>query len=335
MIDEGSPNPPGRSWTESCLSCGVSLTVHGVILLVMSWCIISSHEASPAPEELLVLLDDEDPPERGDDIKISFESLPDRISKAVAKDSSLKAMVPAVANASPQPQRVKLNPLLLATYFPQHAADGTGVGGAAIRGSAAEDTGTGSQVGRSNGEEGEGTVGFFGTRAAGNSFVFIVDCSGSMSTPVKLRRRSRVTAGTRYDRAIRELANAMKELSAEQSFYVVFFNHETYPLFHPNPVRQLLKSAPSTRERTYAWTRQISPSGETAPQDAMKLALSLKPDVIFFLTDGVIPGVTRRIAKGSNKSDTVIHTIAFGLRGEHGLMKGIAKDNGGRFRFVE
>ena len=95
--------------------------------------------------------------------------------------------------------------------------------------------------------------------------------------------------------------------------------------------------APATTDHlglARTWIQNVIPHGGTDPQDAFRLALSLRPEIIFFLTDGAIPPGTRVVAKQSNKSRTRIHTVAFGLPNNQEILKGIAEDNQGRFRFV-
>jgi hypothetical protein len=65
------------------------------------------------------------------------------------------------------------------------------------------------------------------------------------------------------------------------------------------------------------------------------MALEMKPDVIFFLSDGAFVRTARTVAKEANRHGTIIHTIAFEYDGGQVLLKGIAEDNHGRYRFVK
>ena len=60
---------------------------------------------------------------------------------------------------------------------------------------------------------GKGEVGFFGTRAKGKSFVFIVDCSGSMTTPTTIPQ-PRQPFTTRFLRARQELLDLTASYNA-------------------------------------------------------------------------------------------------------------------------
>ncbi len=89
------------------------------------------------------------------------------------------------------------------------------------------------------------------------------------------------------------------------------------------------------RKRASRWIKNQRASGGTRPEEAVRIALALKPDVIYLLTDGEIPAETREVAHDFNLYDSVIHTIAFQTRSGEAILKGIAKDNHGRYRFVE
>jgi len=66
-------------------------------------------------------------------------------------------------------------------------------------------------------------------RAGGSRFVFVIDCSRSM------RGSSRSMPGTRWDEVARALTEALERLSARQSFYVIFFDGESHPMFDDRP----------------------------------------------------------------------------------------------------
>ncbi len=74
--------------------------------------------------------------------------------------------------------------------------------------------------------------------------------------------------------------------------------------------------------------------GDTDPRAALRYALQLKPDVIYFLTDG---SFDRRIGHELEKlvqPNAVIHTFAFGDRIGEKLLKKIAANNRGRYHYI-
>jgi hypothetical protein len=71
-------------------------------------------------------------------------------------------------------------------------------------------------------------------------------------------------------------------------------------------------------------------------------ALSLHPDAIYFLSDGQFdPNTTQEMRLRNRPNNRLkarqipIHTIAFYDRYAAGLMKTIARNSGGEFRFVQ
>ncbi len=173
------------------------------------------------------------------------------------------------------------------------------------------------------GEQAGGKVGFFGSSATGNSFVFIVDSSGSMT-------------GQRFERAKLELRRSLERLKARQKFHVVFFNGDTYPMYTPREEVGLVAATSSNKKLARRWIRSQQPGSTTNPEAAIRLALQLKPDVIFLLSDGEFdePELSREAARAEN-SGTVIHTIALISRDGEETLKAIANDNSGTYRFVK
>lgn len=166
-------------------------------------------------------------------------------------------------------------------------------------------------------------VGFFGAEAEGRSFVFIVDCSDSMNTDYRFRR------------AMTELYSAISKLEPEQQFFVILYNHQAVPMTS-SPKYQHLRDASRTELlRVRSWLRKRKAFGGTIPDEALRMGLRMKPEVIFFLSDGDFNRTARNVAREANQSGTIIHTIAFGFRGGEELLRGIADDHHGRYRFVE
>lgn len=182
--------------------------------------------------------------------------------------------------------------------------------------------GKGSGTGIGNGI-GSGKIEFFGTRGTGNSVVYVVDISGSM------------LENNRFETARDELLRSLERLSKLQRFYVVFYNHEAIPLFYSERPKKLLVATPAAKTRARKWImEELQPHGGTQPIAALEIALRLHPDIIYLMTDGEIPPETREFLKQNNKKRTVIHTIAFQSVDGQLILKQIAEDQRGTFRFV-
>jgi len=207
------------------------------------------------------------------------------------------------------------------------------LGEAARIGMSGTASGDGGEGGGSGGGSGGGNgpgIGlgahFFGTKGAGKSFIYIVDMSFSMTT------------GRRFERAKGELVKSINKLTPEQKFYVFFFNDRTYPLFDPKPAKGMLAATPSNKQRALSWIRTRTPESTTNPNMALQQALEMSPDVIFLLTDGELDearSVVLGMIRHHNKSNVVIHTIAFGDEEGAATLEAIAGENNGTFRFVK
>lgn len=319
--------------SESMVGYLTSIFVHSLLLLSLALFVSAPNNSAEEPPETL---DAQFEPLPDPEAITPAESVLENLFQASDNTDSSKLQQNArhLANASDPPP---VNPAFLSEkgLFPAaQPSTGSGWGGDALAG-LGESAGMAQVAGNGSQEKGDGEVGFFGTKAKGKSFVFIVDCSGSMTQPTpKIHPRLNIPI-TRFMRARQELYLSLGQLSRGQTFYIFFYNHETYPHFFPTPAQSLVAANPDMLGLSRTWIQKINPGGGTDPRTAFKMALALRPDVIFFLTDGIIPPVTRMVAKENNKSRTRIHTIAFGTNDRDGILQGIAADNQGRFRSVD
>jgi len=177
----------------------------------------------------------------------------------------------------------------------------------------------------------DGSVEFFGTKAYGSDFVFVIDCSSSMSQ------------NTRWYRALNELLSALGELDSEQNFLVILYNDRTFMMWGAPMNKSLVPGTDENKAKTETWLRQAYPNSGTRPASSVQLALKKQPDAIYFLSDGELRDNTmsglrkwNRVKRGvdGKKRKTPIHTILlespFGQR----TMRTIAEENNGIFTFV-
>jgi len=157
---------------------------------------------------------------------------------------------------------------------------------------------------------------FFGVRARGQFFIYVVDCSESMIDD------------DRMPRATIELRRSVFGLQEPQRFEVIFYNHMAIPM----PGGPIPRSADhQNKEQLRSFLRLIEPDGGTDPRPAMRQALSLRPDAIFLLSDGAFPDGTVDAVTRMNKNDVPIHCIDLtaGLAGDH--LRRIAAANNGHY----
>jgi hypothetical protein len=173
---------------------------------------------------------------------------------------------------------------------------------------------------------GQAAAEFFGIGGYGQSFVYVVDCSGSMSNDGK------------FERAVYELLQSIEQLNSDQRYYVIFYNDDAHPMDADQPVPAIEDEFVRTRK----WIDFMRPNGGTEPLPALLLALSLRPDAIYFLSDGRFDRSAIRKLKLRNRPNNrlklrqvPIHTIALVDHATEGLMRTIARNSGGKFRFVK
>lgn len=171
------------------------------------------------------------------------------------------------------------------------------------------------------GEQGDPTASFFGVKAGGNKFVFVVDSSGSMSQ------------NNRFLRCLNELQRSLSALTYGQQYLVIFFNSSMEAM----PENRLVDSRPEQLKRTLYWIGNMGVGGGTEPWPALRRAIINKPDAIFFLTDGVFdPAVVGLVDKiqPETKKKIPIHTIAFEDPVGAKLLEVIAQQSRGEYKFV-
>ena len=157
---------------------------------------------------------------------------------------------------------------------------------------------------------------FFGVRARGRFFVYVLDQSGSMVDDDRLTR------------ATIELRRSVFALQSPQRFEVIFYNDESTAM----PGGPIPRTADQhNKELLTSWLRLIDPDGETDPRGAIQQALALRPDAVFLLSDGEFPEGTVDAVARVNRRKIPIHCIdlAGGLAGDH--LQRIAAASGGRY----
>ena len=155
---------------------------------------------------------------------------------------------------------------------------------------------------------------FFGLRAEGRVFIFVVDRSGSM------------TDEDRLSRAKRELIRTVNAMQPPQRFQVIFYNDRATFL------GDLPKTADyPSKDRLARWLSLIDADGDTDPRAALSLALGQRPDAVFLLSDGAFPEGTPAEVARLNPHKIPIHCVdlAGGAAGDD--LKTIAQDSGGQF----
>ena len=123
-------------------------------------------------------------------------------------------------------------------------------------------------------------------------------------------------------------ANSIRSVAAmqpPQRFQVIFYNDRATPMPGDLP-----KTADYSSRTTLArFLNRIDADGGTDPRDALNLALAMRPDAVFLLSDGAFPDGTAAAVAALNRHKTPIHCVdlAGGTGGDD--LKTIARESGG------
>jgi hypothetical protein len=168
------------------------------------------------------------------------------------------------------------------------------------------------------GSQGPRFFGQGGGESLATRIVYVVDRSGSMINT--------------FDALVRELERSIGELNVRQSFHVVFFSERT-PI--ENPPRKLVPAIKANKKQAFDFLRTIVPEGRTDPAEAMQRAFDLKPEIIFFLTDGEFsPDLLEKLDKWNKNRQVKIYTYAYVYQPGKALLERIAREHGGKYKFI-
>ena len=169
-----------------------------------------------------------------------------------------------------------------------------------------------------------GKVSFFGAESEAGCVAFVVDNSGTMQQG-------------RMETTLLELDAAVRRLTTSQRFYVVFYSDQAYPMFFPDSTTEPLPATRDNADRLTEWLRTVEICLGGRLLDAVELAASVEPDVVYVLSDGDIRS-TRIMGRLTTPEawPFVIHTLGMGARTpEHAAnLQAIAAASGGTFRPV-
>jgi hypothetical protein len=124
------------------------------------------------------------------------------------------------------------------------------------------------------GSGGAGAASFAGASSSSNArkIVYVIDASGSMVSHLQI--------------VLQELARSLAALSPDQSFAIIFFQ-KNEAIVVP-PADKLATATVSAKSQAMKWINgNVVPQGGTNPLDAIKQALTFKPDVIFLLSQNI------------------------------------------------
>lgn len=179
-----------------------------------------------------------------------------------------------------------------------------------------------------------GQAGIWNLNIRANKIVYVIDYSGSIIVAV--------------DDLKRELKRSIGKLKASQSFTVILFYSTGSGVKTESFKPKLEAATEESRREFFQWIDRKAPQGDTEPLEAMRRALGLNPDAIFFFSDGLFEdSVVTEIGRVNTKARTRIYSLVFDeiyLTDTSGLppaekegsrrMRRIAESNGGQVKIV-
>lgn len=173
----------------------------------------------------------------------------------------------------------------------------------------------------------------FGAAGSGNTFVYVFDRSASMEG----------FQGRPIAAAKRELIKSLQHLESTNQFQIIFYNDRT-TVFNPRAPQnaRLLFGDESNKRAAERFVGSIVANGGTRHLEPLKMALSLSPDVIFFLTDADEPQLTttelNAVSQLNERVGATINAIQFGagpFQGDDNFLVKLARRNNGQHVYVD
>jgi len=264
-------------------SWGFSLAAHSVLLVLLA---LFSVALQPVTGELSILLTaaDADGSDGGSGGALGEVSL---VSEPTASGEEAIWQGPTV-EAVPELAIDNLEGIGVAVPVGSNVAPELGPPGASDVGDDLESLTDRLGDGDGNGKgRGNGKGKLFGVEAYGKSFVYVFDRSESMKYAYYYVSEGTTTFGsTALDAAKNELISSINALDDDQKFHIVFYNHA----FDLLKTRRAHKRPMPANSENKTWAcqvvRELHAEGSTEHVTPLEVALRMRPDVIFLITDG-------------------------------------------------
>jgi hypothetical protein len=312
-------------------SLGSSALFHAILVLVASLTVLNVTlpiRQSSRPTALYTELDPVDnrasvlpsPGEGGGgpgDIG-GMSSLPGEKPQGATRDPTADTLLAEIlSNSQSKPSKTLQRALPGPETTRQGLIPGSGYGGGG-----GEGAGSGGGAGRGIGPGTE----FFGAHDHAHSFAYVIDCSGSMATRNSL------------DVAKREMLSSINQLPPDTQFAVIFYNLQARLLSNPQGQTGLMAATAINKARVQTQLETISPLGGTDHMLALREALKLKPEVIFFLTDADLMTNSDVNEILTEAGSTRIQAVEFGRGTELGQrtpLGRLATTTGGSYLYID
>jgi hypothetical protein len=194
-------------------------------------------------------------------------------------------------------------------------------------GSAASMATAGGTTGGARGDVGDkATVTVFGVQGTGTKFVYLFDRSASMDGPPLIAAKQ-------------QFIESLESLEEIHQFQIIFFNTGAQP-FTIDGRQRIAFATDQNKRMAERLLGGVTAYGGTDRLLALKNAIRLAPDVLFFLTDADDPMASAdlaEIASLNRRYNVSICTIEFGRGPAHSrdnFLKQLAASTGGQYGYV-
>ena len=174
------------------------------------------------------------------------------------------------------------------------------------------------------------TTEVFGVKGTGSRFVYVFDRSASMED----------IGGKPLRAAKRQLLASLDSLGEVQQFQIIFYNDKTKTFRSNGGDGQMVFANDESKKRAERFVNSIQGSSGTDHLNALKLALSYGPDVVFLLTDaeGGFSAADLTSISHWNQSGAVINAIEFGIgrqKNTRGSLRRVASESRGQYIYKD
>ena len=142
----------------------------------------------------------------------------------------------------------------------------------------------------------------------------------------------------RMETTVMELLRSIGAMTKDQSFYIVFYSDEAYPMFYPQNEMHFVAATPDNKQKLIPWLQTLELCSGGKLVEAIDLAASLHPDVVYILSDGDInsPRTMQKMTE-ANDWQFVIHTLGMGVKKPAAAdnLSAIAGAHHGTFQMVQ
>jgi hypothetical protein len=314
VVDRESPNWNKRPWWRAAY-VWISLVLHVGIVLGLSAIVIS---AVKKPQILSIVS------AAVEADNVLAEAPMEMISELETTDS----------DATPSTPNLNVSDMVTDVALPSLQVD---VGTAPMKESSASSSVLGAASEMAHAMSGSKLVAgaeFFGVKATGNTFVYVVDSSPSM-------RRDGA-----FENAKQEMMRSLTSMKPKQRYFISFFGKEIDPMASKSGTVEKFPvyAKPENISQTIDWMRQVQVQKDGwPPNEALAQAIAMQPDGIFLLFDGDTKVDVAKFLRRENRTDDIlsagapkvaIHVIHFFQDEFQKQMKQVAEENGGTYRFV-